>query len=187
MSKYINLVRCVTDIQCYNDDKKENADVWAIHRPKLPDMILACIYVSFIEYTYILFIVWFRNVYRDHHSTHPYLKYNSRENNNHQIIQLLLQGLRLGVQSLFRSWLHRCVNIDPDIGLVLRHCLGKWRYMYLLVELSRWWWSWLVTDFMRSGKPFIGFNLTIGFIHACIAPIVLCQQWQQQRCSINQS
>ena len=30
-------------------------------------MILACIYVSFIEYMFILFAVWFRNLYRDHH------------------------------------------------------------------------------------------------------------------------
>ena len=61
----------------------------------------------------------------------------------------------LGVQSLFRSWLHRCVNIDPDNGLVLRHCLDQWRRMYLLVELSWWWWSWLVTDFIRTRKTFL--------------------------------
>ena len=26
-----------------------------------------CIYVSFIEYMFILYAVWFRNLYRDHH------------------------------------------------------------------------------------------------------------------------
>ena len=66
----------------------------------------------------------------------------------------MLQWLRLGVQSLFRSWLHRCVNIDPDNGLVLRHCLDQWRHRYLLIELSWWWWSWLVSDFIRTRKTF---------------------------------
>ena len=86
MSKYFILVRCVTDMQCYSDDRKENADAWAIHRPKSPDMILACVYVSFIDVFHICLFYLLCGLVTFTETiilTHPYLKYNSRESNNH--------------------------------------------------------------------------------------------------------
>ena len=46
-------------------------------------MILACIYVSFIEYMFILLLFGLETFTETIILTHPYLKYYSRGSNNH--------------------------------------------------------------------------------------------------------